>query len=838
MAFNMNFNMNMYGILYRNFNNDKIKQAKEKLALNNLKIEDVLNEQELVNSFKMNTVCQLKGILTKENIIKLIDNVSTFPEDDSLAKGYKYPFFSCEILSSDNSAIIDKFFEDTNQYEKSKYNFIKEDENDESIKIDKFYSNSEGNKKLSLKKLEVNLDVNENSNKTNSRNNTNDKKNKTEKKKEVKKIKEKLLGETGSSDGNEASETPIVKDRYQEFAEANNIEIENNNDETSKTNGDSLDKNSDLQLIEFEDKKIEVISIDIKKKKKDSEENESTANKANDTESNNVIDKEINIDDEDKENSIPQANDGNRVTQTIEFEEANKDFISNKTIDIDTNDDIDNVKDNNYNKEKQKHDNELHLEDINLQETNEKDNLKNQSEPSIESPRDYYEDKTDSLKNHNSDVSLHEIEDENSSKFTLLDYFFNFIRSDQDLDHVLCGYFAKIFNNFFTNKTVILVKYLFERPDLILCMVNHFNRISIIDCLIKLIKYDTDSIILFDRKSCDEVKEEVFKEIFDFIDNKVFNLEENPESEILHCITEFFLECLEDKRTFIFFIKCPKFSLKLFETFLHPCLSKQIFVIARYLEKVYTELTYKPNKQQENTRSRGLSFKGETTNNFSLEKDEDNSLECYYFSELFTSMIDYLFTRFKDESYGIYSYSDKEMHNTYGEVQKKLGLAKLYIMTLFYQILRHTFFVHENRYFNYEEDFFIEFYEKIINSDFFSTAVKYFFEFPWNNMYQNVFLDIINEIIVFSHFNRTLVEHVLYEIGFLEEIILCVIDEKYSCISKFQFKGCEIQNGFLPFIIEIAYNVKLYSYNNPVLLNIIDKSKFTIFNLISLYFYS
>ena len=721
MSFDLNFNLNMYGLLYKNFTSEKVRVAREKLKNGELKIEDILKEQELVSSFDVRSVCQLQDALTKENILKLIKNVINMPEDEDYNTAYKFPYNSCEILSSSNYFLIEKFFESYKKPEKSAYNYDLVDENDSNLKIDKFYANSE-DKKLNLKKMDV----------------ISGGKKEKEKEKNIANINSKVDKE----------------------------------DETLSLANAPFQKNNEKKEV-------------VKDKENNSEEEDKQANSLDKSENDNKENNSLINDESQEKIELPQ------VPNEAESEKANSECNANS------------IKNTIESQEKQQTSSDV---------------------PEIEE-KDLVANKIENRNNNEEKTEFDELLA--NSKYPLLEYFFTFINTDEELDHVLCGYFFQIFNNLFVNKTVQIVKFLFERPEIILSMVNHFNRISIINCLIKLIKYDTDSIILFDKKSCDEVKEEVFKEIFDYVDNRLFNSDEIPEVEILHCISEFFLECLEDKRTFIFFIKCPKFSLKLFETFLHPTLSKHIFVITRYLEKVYLELTYKPNSIQE-SKSKGLTFRGgeNINSNYSADKDEDNSLECYYFLELFTSMIDYLFSRFKDESYGMWCDSEKEMDTTFGERQKKLGLCKLQIMNLIHQILKHTFFVHENKYFNYEEDFFIEFYEKIILSDFFSIAVKYFFEFPWNNMYQNVFLDIIFELIEFSSFNKTLVEHVLHEIGFLEEIILCVIDEKYSCISKFQFRQNEIQNGFLTFIIEIAYKIKQHSTQNHVLTSIIEKSKF------------
>ena len=127
--------------------------------------------------------------------------------------------------------------------------------------------------------------------------------------------------------------------------------------------------------------------------------------------------------------------------------------------------------------------------------------------------------------------------------------------------------------------------------------------------------------------------------------------------------------------------------------------------------------------------------------------------------------------------------------------------------------------------FNYDEDFYIDFYKKIIQSNVFSSFIKYFYEFPWNNIFQSSFLEILTEILNYEKFNKMLLDHIFLELGFLDEIILCVIDEKYHCISKFNFSKKEIQNGFLPFIIEIICLIN-DKKNNQNVAEIINKGIF------------
>lgn len=816
MNLSMN-NLSMYNLIYKNATMDKMRTYKEKIKKGILTLEELVLDQDTINNIKFNSN-HFVDFLTINQLMNLIKIVITYPtEEDSNAS--KLPFNCTELLSCENLQIVEKFFEDqSKKIIPTKYQFEKDDDV-EDINIDSFYANISETKSMaklkekisSLNKIE--FDKNE---KSNIDKNT-DKE--MDDNREIISASD-LLGKIlNDNDDNEDGEVTEI-DRDEKNKDEPNVDSSLKNGDSSlsnekvdvenlmsKVNSIVNEIQSELELDQNANKE-ESNSGELKQLENNNEKleiDDSQVQEANKLINDSVQSPSVLIINTDAENSENIENTENKdKTNNVNNSNVNNDKINNN---VNVNSEIENNVDNNQNENEFTKANEPSSEDAYI------DQSKISANPSIKTEIDIY---------------LEE------SKYPLLDYLFSFLKTDEQLDHVLCGYFNKIFNSLFAVKPLHLVKYLFERPETIISMVHHFNRISIIDCLIKLIKFDTDQIILFEKKSCDEVKEEVFKEIFEIIENRLFINEDSNDLEMLHSVTEFFLECLEDKRTFVFFIKCPKFSLKFFETFLNPILSQQLNVVVRYIEKVYVELTYKPNKQPE-VKPKGITFKGDISGNFSADKDEDNSSECYYFLELFSSMIEYLFTRFKDESFGLYS--DSEFDNTFGESQKKLGLSKLHIMNLIHQILKHSFYVHENRYFSYEEDFFIDFYGKFIENDFFPTAVKYFFEFPWNNLYQNMFLDIVNEIISFSNFNRTLAEHLLYEISFLDELILCVIDEKYSCISKFQFKENksiskkfqykvnEIQNGFFIFIIEIAHNIKIQSYNNPVLASIIQKSK-------------
>ena len=104
-----------------------------------------------------------------------------------------------------------------------------------------------------------------------------------------------------------------------------------------------------------------------------------------------------------------------------------------------------------------------------------------QKEPS--SNNDQKEEKKDSL-----NVSQDKFDSE------LLDYFFNFLSSNENLNFVLCGYFAKIFGHLLNHRQSLLMKYLLvSKPSTLKLFTRHINRKSIVECIYKiLISYSED----------------------------------------------------------------------------------------------------------------------------------------------------------------------------------------------------------------------------------------------------------------------------------------------------------------------------------------------------------
>lgn len=121
-----------YRQMYKN-NAQTISRAVEKMKNNQLTIEDILDEEDLVNDLKSPSFSQIISFLTTEKMEHLMDYMLKEPSKDCEHKiGHKFPYFSCEILCSENVFLLEKYFEDCNKQDDNK----DEEENDHHHKVD------------------------------------------------------------------------------------------------------------------------------------------------------------------------------------------------------------------------------------------------------------------------------------------------------------------------------------------------------------------------------------------------------------------------------------------------------------------------------------------------------------------------------------------------------------------------------------------------------------------------------------------------------------------------------------------------------------------------------
>ena len=126
----------------------------EKLLKNDIKLEDFLDEDDIVFNLKLENK-KLMKFFNREIIKQLIKYITIENENDDLLYGHKYPFVSYEILYADIHLISDYFvYTEKDYFEKNKFklndNLNKEEENEENncIIIDDDIENEKEDKNI------------------------------------------------------------------------------------------------------------------------------------------------------------------------------------------------------------------------------------------------------------------------------------------------------------------------------------------------------------------------------------------------------------------------------------------------------------------------------------------------------------------------------------------------------------------------------------------------------------------------------------------------------------------------------------------------------------------
>ena len=109
-----------------------------------LKVEEILENNELVNEIKTNSNSEFKDFFDEKNLKILIDYCIKMPKEDKQLEGHKFPFNACEILCSENGLNLTRLIEikdskDTDQNDeddKKDEQLIDDDIKDDDVKDD------------------------------------------------------------------------------------------------------------------------------------------------------------------------------------------------------------------------------------------------------------------------------------------------------------------------------------------------------------------------------------------------------------------------------------------------------------------------------------------------------------------------------------------------------------------------------------------------------------------------------------------------------------------------------------------------------------------------------
>lgn len=392
----------------------------------------------------------------------------------------------------------------------------------------------------------------------------------------------------------------------------------------------------------------------------------------------------------------------------------------------------------------------------------------------------------------------------------LLDYFFSFIQTDNQLNFVLSGYFAKVFSHFLNHRQSLLMKYLFVmRPEILDSFLSHLNRKSILECIYKILISYSDDI-----PNSNEAKTELLKKVL-----KNFNPDD---IDIVTNISDFLIELFSVRKIYLSYINNIELFKFIFDFVLSNISNSSFNFLIKVIQKAnenilkdFGQNIVTPVFTFSETQEMFFNFtynvnnlvNGNTAYNSQADVVEENNVNLYTLHSQFTNIFNILLKATDVVLQDFVSETKKDLEetvnksnsfeNTYGTLTKRLGLRRIheieYLRTIF-EILINV----------YSSSVFIDtidlnlIVEKITNSNFFSFAKIVLFKYQLNSFFQKEFENIVT-LITNKFAPKRLIEHFLTETGFLNGLI----DESFK--STFEYlSGRKIQSGYFATLSEIS----------------------------------
>ena len=816
--------------LYRG-NNLNLSKHIEKLKNNQLTIENVLEEEDIIQDLKLNSNSQFLSILSNEAIRKLIDYATRMPSSDDQKIGHKYPFNATEILCADNSSIQERIMNELQYKESEFYEDLKEGKDDKENK---------GDEKVE-KKEEKEGEENKNEEK-----NTGEKK---EEKKEAGEQKPQI--NFVSAINNSINALNNAKNE-----EEKNKENENENNETTEKPKEETQKDEETKLEEKKEeaKPEEPKQEEAKKEEPKPEEQkpeEQKPEEAKKEEKPEEVKKQETTEDskqeEKKEEPKPEEPKQEKKEEESKPEESKTETAQTDKLDKKPEEGKEETKPEEAKEEtkpeevkeetkpKEEQDqtkkDEVKPEEIKLEENETEEEAKKENENEDEDDDEEKgqhkhfpkEDEEDDNQKENEENEDSEKEDDVKTVtiYDNIDYLFDFLKQSKETvtNHVLVGYFYKILNHLISSQSSKIVQYIFDYPkkskfDVLDSIVVNLNRKSMGSIVNKLLLFSDEGIELNDKKML-------------LVQRMLEELEKCTEKDKYECICEVLASTLTNKTFYISLMNNQKLVELLF-SLLEKSVDnpKKLISIINLLIKVNENVlkNFSSTCTKNLTPENPLDFMSlfNYDNSYPLDEKQINKEEM---DEINKNVLLSLFNTLKKtefkflEDLGVYNQDNEEFLTTYQQKQKKIGMKKLAQI----EFLRTILDIFVNSYYNKFHETEIEELIKIIkDKNIFYNCHKLFFDFPFSNIYQAYYNQII-EIVMNQNAPECLVEYFFkYSDEKGEKNLVTDLMEHFFNNMKFTFNSSN--KSFNPcFSYEITLLNKINQTDNEHLKNLFNE---------------
>ena len=804
-----------FNMRYRNSNMAILQPHIEKMKRGELTLELILEEDEIIQDLKTNPNSQFINMLSTEAIRKLIDYSTKMPKSNDKNVGFKYPFNATEILCCDNNKVMERIMHESKM--EGDYSDDSEDGKEEGEKDNKEEENEEF------------FDVKEDDNKGQEPEVVQEKE--EPEKKNEEKSQEEPKQEEPKNEENQKEEPPKEEPKQEEPKK------EEENKEEAKPQEAKIEEPKKEEEKKEEEKKEEIKPEETKKEEVKKEE----------------IKPEETKKEEETQNAEPQPKEAQeneeapKEEQKKEGEEKSKEEIKKEEQQKEEIAKEEPAKQEEQKKEEEKKEEikkEEGEEGEQIEKSNKTENAeeqkqevpepqKNEEENEKEEPKQE-ENENQKAEEENEKEEEQEKDDEEQQQkeiviiYDNIDYLLGFLKESEETktNYVLVGYFYKILNHLFNSQQSKIVQYLFDYPkknefDVLGLMVKNMRRKSMGEIINKLLLFQDDSGDEFLPKKL-ELLEKVLEE-----------LKETDEEDKYECICSTLESTFYNKGFFIEFMKVPKL-LELIYSILENTKndSKKLIAILRLLINIHENILKNEEDRctislaPENPMDFLSMFNGTYNLDEGNQKDSDPDLQKTV-DVLILKLISFIEKsnlNFMNDLDDYISKENNEFMSTYQVSQKKLGMKKLTQVEFFRTIID----VLINTYAKFDVDQIRNSVINIFNiaqeKKIFWKLHNMFFDFPFCNLYQSLYLQII-DIILNDNSPKELIEYTFKEKeGENEKNLIEMLINKV--VNEMQFKYTSGNISFHPnYSFEVSILNKVLASSNAYLKELINDNK-------------
>ena len=782
-----------FNMRYRNSNMAILQPHIEKMKRGELTLELILEEDEIIQDLKTNPNSQFINMLSTEDIRKLIDFSTKIPKSDDKNVGFKYPFNATEILCCDNNKVMEKIMHELKMG--GDYSDDSEDGKEEGEKDNKEEENEEF------------FDVKEDDNKGQEPEVV------QEKEEQEKKNEEKSQEEPPKEEPKQ--EDPKKEEENKEAAKPEEAKIEEPKKEEEKKEAIKPEETKKEEVkkeeIKPEETKKEEETQNAEPQPKEAQENEEAPKEEQKKEGEEKSKEEIKKEEQQKE-EIAKEEPAKQEEQKkeeekkeeIKKEEGEQTEKSNKT----------------ENAEEQK-------QEVPEPQKNEEENEK--EEPKQEENENQKAEEENEKEEEQEKDDEEQQQKENVIIYDNIDYLLGFLKESEETktNYVLVGYFYKILNHLFNSQQSKIVQYLFDYPkknefDVLGLMVKNMRRKSMGEIINKLLLFQDDS------------GEEFLPKKLELLEKVLEELKETDEEDKYECICSTLESTFYNKGFFIEFMKVPKL-LELIYSILENTKndSKKLIAILRLLINIHENILKNEEDRctislaPENPMDFLSMFNGTYNLDEGNQKDSDPDLQKTV-DVLILKLISFIEKsnlNFMNDLDDYISKENNEFMSTYQVSQKKLGMKKLTQVEFFRTIID----VLINTYAKFDVDQIRNSVINIFNiaqeKKIFWKLHNMFFDFPFCNLYQSLYLQII-DIILNDNSPKELIEYTFKEKeGENEKNLIEMLINKV--VNEMQFKYTSSGNiSFHPnYSFEVSILNKVLASSNAYLKELINGNK-------------